>query len=257
MTPPSYIPHYGLLQVFVSYQVQNAISYASRPLWDRPDGPTKFITHYYTEGLEFSDATCELHGWTSRVQEPKLWDAVIVSSEMDLLEIRMNELDGVVDKFFIIESNSVSLSVVICVLLFIVFLTQGTFTGIPKPLSFASNRNRFSAFMNKIVYEVYPGRKPGRGENAWSIESEHRDTMTRLLHDTYSSEHSGIPPLVVFSDVDEIPSRHSLQLLKKCQAPSPIHLQMRNFLYSFEWPAGMSSEWISDYITLPRSGTQF
>ena len=100
-------------QVFVSYQIQNVISYASRPLWDKPDGPTTFITHYYTEGFEFNEAACRLHGWASRAQEPQLWDAVIVSSEMDLLEVRMNELDGVVDKFFIIESNSASISVVL------------------------------------------------------------------------------------------------------------------------------------------------
>jgi len=97
---------------------------------------------------------------------------------------------------------------------------------------------------------MLPGREPGKGENAWTIESEHRDTMTRLLQDTNSNEHLGNPPLVIFSDVDEIPSRNSLQLLKRCQAPSPIHLQMRNFLYSFEWPVGMSSEFRSDY-TVP------
>lgn len=121
----------------------------------------------------------------------------------------------------------------------------------PKPLSFASNRHRFAPFMNKIVYGIYPGREPGGGENAWSIESEHRNAMTRLLRDTYSSGPPGSPPLVVFSDVDEIPSRYSLQLLKKCQAPSPIHLQMRNFLYSFEWPMGMSSEFIYILVIIP------
>lgn len=111
---------YCLILVF-SYQIQNAISYASRPLWDKPDGPTMFITHYYTEGLQFNDATCNLHGWAPRVREPEVWDAVIVSSEMDLLEIRMNELDGVVDKFFIVESNSTTISVVLCDLMFIIF----------------------------------------------------------------------------------------------------------------------------------------
>jgi beta-1,4-mannosyl-glycoprotein beta-1,4-N-acetylglucosaminyltransferase len=49
-----------------------------------------------------------LHGWTERKSKPEVWDAVIFSTELDLLEIRMNELDDVVDKFFIVESDSQS-----------------------------------------------------------------------------------------------------------------------------------------------------
>lgn len=58
-----------------------------------------------------------------------------MSSELDLLEIRMNELDSVVDNFFIIESNA-------------------TFTGLPKDTYFANNRERFAKFENKIVYTL-------------------------------------------------------------------------------------------------------
>lgn len=51
---------------------------------------------------------CALHGWGLREgAEPELWDAVILDdeAELDLLEIRLHELDVVVDKWFIIESN--------------------------------------------------------------------------------------------------------------------------------------------------------
>ena len=91
-----------------SFRLYHVLSYASRPLWDRPDGPATILPHYYTEGLAIDEHACKLHGWTLRAQQPEMWDAIIVSSEMDLLEIRMNELDSVVDKFFIIESNSAS-----------------------------------------------------------------------------------------------------------------------------------------------------
>jgi beta-1,4-mannosyl-glycoprotein beta-1,4-N-acetylglucosaminyltransferase len=37
------------------------------------------------------------------------------------------------------------------------------------------------------------------------------------------------------SDVDEIPSRSALSLLRACESPLPIHLQMQNFLYSYEF----------------------
>lgn len=229
-----------------SFRLYHALSYASRPLWDKPDGPATILPHYYTEGLAIDEHACKLHGWASRAQQPKMWDAVIVSSEMDLLEIRMNELDLVVDKFFIIESNSAS----------ILFTSSshfqpsssGTFSGLPKPLSFASNRHKFAAFEHKIVYELFAGGKPG--DDAWTIEADHRNTMTRLIRDTYSSAQMSVPSLVISADVDEIPSRHTLQLLKRCQAPNPIHLQMRSYSYSFEWPVGRTSESDSDCVVL-------
>lgn len=209
-----------LVSLDYRFRLYHALSYASRPLWDKPDGPATILPHYYTEGLAIDEHACKLHGWASRTQQPKMWDAVIVSSEMDLLEIRMNELDLVVDKFFIIESNR-------------------TFSGLPKPLSFASNRHKFAAFEHKIVYELFAGGKPG--DDAWTIEADHRNTMTRLIRDTYSSAQMSVPSLVISADVDEIPSRHTLQLLKRCQAPNPIHLQMRSYSYSFEWPVGRTS----------------
>ena len=53
---------------------------------------------------------CKMHGWEQRKSTPEVWDAVIFSTELDLLEIRLNELDSVVDRFFIVESDSEFLS---------------------------------------------------------------------------------------------------------------------------------------------------
>lgn len=47
--------------------------------------------------------------------------------------------------------------------------------------------------------------------------------------------------LILESDVDEIPARHTVALLKACKAPLPLHLQLRNFVYSFEFPTDMRS----------------
>jgi beta-1,4-mannosyl-glycoprotein beta-1,4-N-acetylglucosaminyltransferase len=117
------------------YQLKNALSYATRPLWDAADGPKEIIHHYYAEGMKMDSHACELHGWKEREDQEniKVMDAVLMSSELDLLEIRMNELDSVVDNFFIAESNA-------------------TFTGLPKEVYFAQNRSRFSKFEKKIIY---------------------------------------------------------------------------------------------------------
>lgn len=115
-----------------------------------------------------------------------------------------------------------------------------------KPLYFAENRNsaRFTPFSDKIVYKALHGPLAinAKEEDAWAWEAKQRDEMTELLrtHLPDMSTGTSAPPLVLFSDVDEIPSAHTLRLLTICNFPSPIHLQMRNFLYSFEWPYGWS-----------------
>lgn len=121
------------------YQIKNAVSYATRPLWDKADGPTQIVPHYYADGLKLDSHACKLHGWTERNRNKggsiKVLDAVLMSSELDLLEIRMNELDSIVDYFLIVESNA-------------------TFTGLPKDTHFAANRARYAQFDHKIVYKL-------------------------------------------------------------------------------------------------------
>ena len=90
------------------YKIRTVISYGSRPLWDTPPGPRRIIPHYYAEGIDFNAHHCALHGWKLRDNVPEVWDAVLFNTELDLLEIRMHELDVVVDKFFIIESDRMS-----------------------------------------------------------------------------------------------------------------------------------------------------
>jgi beta-1,4-mannosyl-glycoprotein beta-1,4-N-acetylglucosaminyltransferase len=104
-------------------------------LWDHNSGPSDIIPHFYGEGLKMDDHTCKLHGWTARKGNVRVIDAILMSNELDLLEIRLNELDSVVDYFFIVESNA-------------------TFTGLPKETYFAKNRSRFANFEHKIVYSL-------------------------------------------------------------------------------------------------------
>ncbi|KZT25366.1 glycosyltransferase family 17 protein [Neolentinus lepideus HHB14362 ss-1] len=203
----------------LSSRIRNFLSYSTRPLWDTPIGPRGILPHYYAEGVVFDERLCSLHGWRSREQAAEVWDAILVSTEVDLLEVRMHELDSVVSKFFIVESAL-------------------TFTGLPKPMVFQENRARFKAFEDKIVYSVFHGRQLARGESPFMNEIEQRRHMDALLRSHAKPEG---PLLVVYSDVDEIPYSHTMGLLRHCIAPSPLHLQMSEYLYSFEWPAGKGS----------------
>ena len=119
------------------YQLKNLLSYSTRPLWDHNSGPNDIIPHFYGEGLKMDGHTCKVHGWQTRhgKENTQVLDAVLMSNELDLLEIRLNELDSVVDYFLIVESNA-------------------TFTGLPKETYFGKNRERFAQFEHKIVYNL-------------------------------------------------------------------------------------------------------
>ncbi|KAJ6576846.1 glycosyltransferase family 17 protein [Mycena sp. CBHHK59/15] len=206
------------------YQIKNAFSSATRPIWDQAEGPKTIVTHYYSEGLDVNASVCRLHGWEARRGNVnlKILDAILMSTELDLLEIRMNELDPVVDRFFIIESNA-------------------TFTGLPKETSFAANRQRFKKFEKKVSYRFIPGYPLQSGQSAFDVERDTRAQMTKLLHAHMTEFIPDTQSLVIMADIDEIPSAHTIELLRTCDFGLSIHLQLRNYLYSFEWYVGLTS----------------
>jgi beta-1,4-mannosyl-glycoprotein beta-1,4-N-acetylglucosaminyltransferase len=207
-----------------TYQLKNTLSYATRPLWDSDDGPSNIIPHYFADGMVADENMCKLHNWKPRENSKnvKVLDAILMSSELDLLEIRLNELDPVVDRFFILESNA-------------------TFTGLPKETSFRNNRNRFEKFSKKISYRYLPGPSEHNEAGAWDFERQSRLAMNTFLRSHITEFPPDTQTLVVMSDLDEIPFAHSIMLLKGCEFGKSIHLQMRNYLYSFEWMLGLNS----------------
>ncbi|KAI3868194.1 hypothetical protein MKX03_004104 [Papaver bracteatum] len=121
---------------------------------------------------------CSLHSEPRRV-----FDAVIFIHELDLLELRWYQLDPYITKFIILESNTI-------------------FTGLQKPLFFTQNLERFEFFEEKIIHNVFSGRRAVHGvyEDPFFLESEQRVAMNRLIH------HSGIyiSDILIMSDTDEI-----------------------------------------------------
>ncbi|KAG8652043.1 beta-1,4-mannosyl-glycoprotein 4-beta-N-acetylglucosaminyltransferase [Manihot esculenta] len=196
------------------------ISYFFRPLWDNPPPPFEHLPHYYAENVSM-EHLCHLHGWSLRHEPRRVFDGIIFSNELDILEVRWRELHPYITKFVILESNT-------------------TFTGVPKPLFFASNQGRFAFAEGKIVHGVFSGRTTIHGchEDPFVLESEQRAAMNSLIL------RSGISggDLLIMSDADEIPSPHTVKLLQWCDGIPPIlHLELRNYMYSFEFPVDYSS----------------
>lgn len=114
---------------------------------------------------------------------PRIYDCFIFFNELDLLEIRLNELDPVVDRFVLCEATV-------------------NFRGKPKPLYFKENRDRFEPFLDKIVHIVVDDMPKGfdRQSAYWRNQKFQRNAIRRGLGEAAPYD------IVVLSDLDEIPS---------------------------------------------------
>ncbi|XP_051116451.1 uncharacterized protein LOC127241442 [Andrographis paniculata] len=197
--------------LFVVYVHGQKITYFLRPLWESPPKPFHEIPHYYHENVSMENL-CKLHGWGIREYPRRVFDAVLFSNEVDILKIRWKELYPYVSEFVLLESNS-------------------TFTGLAKPFVFSTVRDQFKYLEPRLTYGQVPGRFR-KGENPFVEEAYQRLALDYLL------KQAGIQDddLLLMSDVDEIPSRHTINLLRWCDGIPPIlHLRLRNYLYSFEF----------------------
>ena len=107
-----------------------------------------------------------------------IYDCFTFFNELDLLEIRLNVLDGVVDRFVIVEATR-------------------THSNKPKELVFQANAARFDKFLHKITYiavDDYP-----EFETAWTNENHQRNCIERGLRDCRDDD------VILISDLDEIP----------------------------------------------------
>jgi beta-1,4-mannosyl-glycoprotein beta-1,4-N-acetylglucosaminyltransferase len=209
--------------------------YITRPIWDTSinnDRPQTIIPHYDVSEPSIPGELCALHGWsnsssiTSHTSPPKVYDAFLYSIELDLLEIRLHELWDVVDTFVILEATR---------------SFSGDLRHDMTPLFslLASPQARLNWASPKIQYELVDDLSPSP-KDPFDNESHLRGRMDALLSS------AGVRPndIVLMSDLDEIPNHHTISLLKQCSDwPSPLHLQMKNYLYSFEFPLQDDGYW--------------
>lgn len=203
--------------------------YLTRPLWDSPERSFTIIPHYPSADLA-ADRWCALHNWTPRTSDPKVFDAVIFSVELDLLEIRLRELYEVVDSFVVLESDY-------------------TFTGRPKNTTYADHKHRFAWAHDKIHYAFHAGHELAPGEDPFDQEAELRTSMNDALFDAGVKDSD----LVLMSDVDELPRSSTMNLLRTCDFGDTVHLQMNNYLYSFEFLLDAQS-WRASVRRHPSNG---
>ena len=148
----------------------------------------------------------------------KVYDLFLAGTELDMLEIRLNELDAVVDYFVIVESTS-------------------TFTNKPKPLYLRENFSRFAKFADKIIYRVIDfSTLSADGVDTWTREHYQRNALfTQVFPGLLGPLAPQFGDVLLVSDLDEIPKPSAVRTLRNCEFPARTTLWSNFYYYSFQW----------------------
>ncbi|MGN0833935.1 MAG: hypothetical protein ACI4RD_09860 [Kiritimatiellia bacterium] len=142
-----------------------------------------------------------------------VYDCFSIYNELDLLEIRLNVLWDVVDRFVFTEGTK-------------------THTGKPKPLYFEANKARFAKYASKLVHIVvddFPAKPDWYDERqvTWMNEDWQRNAVKRALRDAAPDD------LIMISDVDEIPSPEAVLKCRTMDGVVGFEQMLTNYYLNF------------------------
>ena len=136
-----------------------------------------------------------------------IYDCFMFFNELDVLEVRLNELDNVVDKFILVEATK-------------------TFTNQDKPLWFEKNKQRFAPFLDKIdhiIIDKYP-----EFDAAWTFENYQRDVIINALKERCQPE-----DVILISDLDEIPRGKLVEKYKDTEGIKVFEQNLYTFYFNY------------------------
>ena len=115
-----------------------------------------------------------------------VFDCFQFFNELNLLELRLNTLDPVVD-FFVITESTV------------------TFSGELKPLYYLENKNLFSKFHHKIIHIVVDDTPNDGSVSAFDRDAYQKTARSRGLKNCSKND------VIIYSDLDEIPNPEKIR----------------------------------------------
>lgn len=171
-----------------------------------------------------------------------IFDCFSFFNELDILEIRLNVLNDVVDKFVIAESTL-------------------THSGQQKPLYFLENKKRFKRFTDKIIHitiDDFPTMPNGSSirEQAWIRENIQRNILDSALPANPSDN-----DFLIVSDVDEIPNPAAVKKAIAKRGITRLGTKMYFFFINYRdcscanWSGGPQIARISDFRNPARYRT--
>lgn len=158
------------------------------------------------------------HGCFIGINMGLIYNTFMFYDEFDLLDIRLEELSGLVDKFVLVESDR-------------------TYTGKPKPLYFCENSERYRKHKDRIVH-IISQHTAYHATDAWANEWGQRESIDDYLKTVCLPDDT-----IILTDADEIVSADVMPIIKMTNLPG--RLSMRNYYYwlncrqkrDWIWPA--------------------
>jgi beta-1,4-mannosyl-glycoprotein beta-1,4-N-acetylglucosaminyltransferase len=144
-----------------------------------------------------------------------IYEGFMFFNELDILEIHLQEMDCLVDKFIIVESHI-------------------KHDGGRKPLYYADNISRFFEFRHKIIHIVTDDIERLNENKLWCSRQERDDTNRN--HIKQGLKNANPNDIFIHSDVDEIADTVKLKdiLSSSLFDPTKIYCcQMKQFNYFF------------------------
>lgn len=168
----------------------------------------------------------------------KVYDCFQFYNELDILEIRLNELDSQVDYFVIVEAEL-------------------THQYKEKPLYFEENKQKFKPFLNKIIHIVVNADqfyKP-KTKIHWAHDNDQlqRRMLTKGIVDAKEDD------LIMICDLDEIVSSEKLKFLKENYDGRPYIFEQNHYYWYLNTRANgymWTNAGIATKSTIDQIGTQ-
>ncbi|MBN2884516.1 hypothetical protein JXE04_01175 [Patescibacteria group bacterium] len=131
-----------------------------------------------------------------------IYDCFTFFNELDLLELRLQTLNNVVDKFVLVEASK-------------------THSNKDKELYYQNNQARFHQYADKIIHIIV--NEFPEYINSWTFEKHQRNCIMQGLNNCKPED------IILISDVDEIPNPITIQKFKDKQGIKT--LKQRMFYY--------------------------
>ncbi|KAG0208378.1 hypothetical protein BGX33_006293 [Mortierella sp. NVP41] len=181
----------------------------------------KDVPHAVNEDREKYDYLLHAHGMpNSGGRAYRMIDIIHFNNDLDQLQLRLKENNGVVDVFVILESSE-------------------TLSGPPKPLYYHENREMFKYFAHKIIYiEMSPRTEAERKEiekkmaekEGWEPEDFERSKTLKLAFEQVKPVQGD---WFIISSLEEIPTRNALVAI--------LHSHMEDQGYRTYWQSSQEN----------------
>lgn len=150
----------------------------------------------------------------------KTYDCFMFNHELDLLEIRLNEMYEYVDHFVLVECTE-------------------THRGGSKELIYEKNKGRFSKFNDKIIHVIVEDRL--NTTDLWAKENYQRDQIIRGLKNCSDKD------IIIISDLDEIIRGKDLKsIISHLANHRYVACQLDLFVYYLN---GLCGQWNGPVVT--------